>query len=171
MVFVSFPDTKARRRAQGAEGLRARSPGGRREKQVTIQVRLSDLDYFQMDSPTGNTGKWVVETGNINVMVGGSSDKLPLSATVKVNGYYVAELKRPLRIPRMRRPLSFASSRLAILSLIRARRRTTCGAGERRAPTPPLLPRPARPRPAPPITEVGVERLPAQAYPQPRPAA
>jgi hypothetical protein len=57
------------------------------EKQVTVKVRLSDLDYFQMDSPTGDTGKWVVESGNVNVMVGGSSDNLPLSATVKVNGY------------------------------------------------------------------------------------
>jgi beta-glucosidase len=86
-VFVSFPDTKARRAPKELKGFARVHLEAGQEKQVTIKVRLSDLDYFQMDSPTGNTGKWVVETGNVNVMVGGSSDKLPLSATVKVNGY------------------------------------------------------------------------------------
>ena len=33
-----------------------------------------------MDSPTATTGKWVVESGNVNIMVGGSSTNLPLSA-------------------------------------------------------------------------------------------
>ena len=57
------------------------------EKQITIPVRLADLDYFQMDSSTATTGKWVVESGNINIMVGGSSTSLPLSMTVPVTGY------------------------------------------------------------------------------------
>ena len=86
-VFVSFPDTKARRPPKELKGFARVHLEAGQEKQVTIKVRLSDLDYFQMDSPTGTTGKWVVETGNVNIMVGGSSDNLPLSATVKVNGY------------------------------------------------------------------------------------
>jgi beta-glucosidase len=86
-VFVSFPDTKARRPPKELKGFARVHLEAGQEKQVTVKVRLSDLDYFQMDSPTGDTGKWVVESGNVNVMVGGSSDNLPLSATVKVNGY------------------------------------------------------------------------------------
>ena len=57
------------------------------EKQITIPVRLSDLDYFQVDAPGATTGKWVVETGTIQIKVGGSSTNLPLTATVNVNGY------------------------------------------------------------------------------------
>ena len=87
LVFVSFPDTKARRPPKELKGFARVHLEAGQEKQVTIKVRLSDLDYFQMDSPTVTTGKWVVESGNVNVMVGGSSDNLPLSATVKVNGY------------------------------------------------------------------------------------
>jgi len=40
-----------------------------------------------MDSPTANTGKWVVESGNVQIMVGGSSTSLPLSMMVPVAGY------------------------------------------------------------------------------------
>ncbi len=87
LVFVSFPDTKARRPPKELKGFARVHLEAGQEKQVTIKVRLSDLDYFQMDSPTGTTGKWVVESGNVKVMVGGSSANLPLSATVKVNGY------------------------------------------------------------------------------------
>ncbi len=87
MVFVSFPDTQARRPAKELKGFARVHIDAGQERQITIPVRLADLDYFQMDSPTGNTGKWVVESGNVKVMVGGSSANLPLSATVKIDGY------------------------------------------------------------------------------------
>jgi beta-glucosidase len=87
MVFVSFPDTQARRPAKELKGFARVHLDAGQERQITIPVRLADLDYFQMDSPTGNTGKWVVESGNVKVMVGGSSANLPLSATVKIDGY------------------------------------------------------------------------------------
>lgn len=87
MVFVSFPDTKARRPPKELKGFaRVRLAPGQ-EKQVTIPVRLADLDYFQTDSANPTSGKWVVESGSVKVMVGGSSTTLPLSTTVKVNGY------------------------------------------------------------------------------------
>src|SRR4029078_4203811 len=59
------------------------------EKQITIPVRLSDLDYFQTDSAGATTGKWVVESGDITIMVGGSSvNFLPeMTKTVTVKGY------------------------------------------------------------------------------------
>jgi beta-glucosidase len=87
MVFVSFPNTTARRPAKELKGFARVSLNAGQEKQITIPVRLADLDYFQMDSPTATTGKWVVESGDVEVMVGGSSTNLPLSGTVTVNGY------------------------------------------------------------------------------------
>jgi beta-glucosidase len=87
MVFVSFPHTSARRPPKELKGFMRVSLNPGEEKQITIPVRLADLDYFQMDSSTATTGKWVVESGDINIMVGGSSTNLPLSGTVTVNGY------------------------------------------------------------------------------------
>jgi beta-glucosidase len=87
MVFVSFPDTHARRSVKELKGFTRVHLAKGEEKQVTIPIRLSDLDYFQMDSSTASTGKWVVETGNIQIMVGGSSSNLKSAGTVKVNGY------------------------------------------------------------------------------------
>jgi beta-glucosidase len=87
MVFVSFPDTAARRPPKELKGFARVHLDAGQEKQITVPVRLADLDYFQMDSPMGETGKWLVESGNVKVMVGGSSTNLPLSATVTVNGY------------------------------------------------------------------------------------
>jgi len=91
MVFVSFPNTAVGRR-QGQKELKgfARvSLAAGQAKQVTIPVRLSDLDYFQADSPTAQTGHWVVESGPVKIMVGDSSTNLPLTGMVNVNGYTV----------------------------------------------------------------------------------
>ncbi len=59
------------------------------EKQITIPVRLSDLDYFQADTAGATTGKWVVESGDIQIMVGGSSTNfLPtMTKPSTVHGY------------------------------------------------------------------------------------
>jgi beta-glucosidase len=59
------------------------------EKQITIPVRVSDLDYFQTDSASATTGKWVVESGDIQISVGGSSVNLSpaMTKTVTVKGY------------------------------------------------------------------------------------
>jgi beta-glucosidase len=88
MVFVSFPNTAARRGPKELKGFARVSLQPGEEKQVTIPVRLADLDYFQQDSSSPNAGgRWVVESGDVKIMVGGSSTNLPLSATVQVNGY------------------------------------------------------------------------------------
>jgi beta-glucosidase len=87
MVFVSFPGTQARRPVKELKGFARVHLEAGQEKQITIPVRLADLDYFQMDTPTGTTGKWVVESGTVNIMVGGSSTNLPLMASVQVHGY------------------------------------------------------------------------------------
>jgi beta-glucosidase len=87
MVWVSYPETTARRRAKELKGFARVHLEAGEEKQITIPVRLSDLDYFQVDAPGATTGKWVVESGNIKIMVGGSSTSMPLSQTVLVHGY------------------------------------------------------------------------------------
>ena len=88
MVFVSFPPgTGSRRSVKELKGFQRVSLAAGEEKQVTIPIRLSDLDYFQADSANPTGGKWVVESGNIKLMVGGSATNLPLTATLPVNGY------------------------------------------------------------------------------------
>lgn len=88
MVFVSFPNTTARRGPKELKGFTRVSLQPGEEKQVTIPVRVADLDYFQPDSSSVNaSGKWVVETGEVKIMVGGSAANLPLSASVQVNGF------------------------------------------------------------------------------------
>jgi len=93
MVFVSFPNTQARRPIKELKGFARVTLGPGEEKQISIPVRLSDIDYFQTDASDPTKGKWVVETGPVKIMVGGSSTNLPLSATVNVAGYESASSK------------------------------------------------------------------------------
>jgi beta-glucosidase len=93
MVFVSFVGTTARRPLKELKGFARVSLAPGEEKQISIPVRLSDLDYFQTDAANPRSGKWVVETGQVKISVGGSSTSLPLTATVNVNGYESASSK------------------------------------------------------------------------------
>jgi beta-glucosidase len=88
MVFVSFPDSAAPRRpVKELKGfVRVRLDPGQ-EKQVVVPIRLQDLDYFATDVANPATGAWRVESGHVDIMVGGSSASLPLKARVAVNGY------------------------------------------------------------------------------------
>ena len=87
MVFVSFPNTTARRGLKELKGFTRVSLQPGEEKQVTIPIRLSDLDYFQTDPANPTSGNWVVENGVINVLVGGNASDLQSAGTVKVQGY------------------------------------------------------------------------------------
>src|SRR5262249_34668101 len=87
MVFVSFLDSKGRRALKELKAFARVHLAAGEEKQISIPLRLADLDYFQMDAPTASTGKWVVESGTVQITVGGSSTNLPRSANVMVNGY------------------------------------------------------------------------------------
>lgn len=88
MVFVSYPDSSGPRRPvkelKGFARVRL-APG--QEKQVVIPVRLQDLDYFVTDATNPTTGRWQVESGHVDIMVGGSSTKLPLEARIALNGH------------------------------------------------------------------------------------
>jgi beta-glucosidase len=83
-LFVSFPNSKAVRRTTIKElkGFARVSLAPGETKQVMIPVRLKDLDYYDQDNQV-----WVVEGGEISIMVGGSSTNLPLKGSVTVNGY------------------------------------------------------------------------------------
>jgi len=98
MVFVSFPNTSQRRGPKELKGFARVSLAAGEAKQVTIPVRLSDLDFFQTDAPaaTATTGHWVVETGPVNIMVtDGSQDStgktifLPTQSVNVTQGYTV----------------------------------------------------------------------------------
>jgi beta-glucosidase len=82
MVWVSHPDTKARRPQKELRGFTRVSLNPGEAKQVLIPIRLKDLDYFDQ-----STNQWVVESGSINITVGGNSTNLPLSGTVAIQGY------------------------------------------------------------------------------------
>lgn len=85
MVFVSFSSTRARRPVEELKGfVRGHLEAGQ-EKQVTIPVRLADLDYFVTHAAA--PGTWVVETGDLEIEVGGSSANLPLTAQLTVTGF------------------------------------------------------------------------------------
>jgi beta-glucosidase len=82
-AFVSYPNTKRTGHSNVKElkgFVRTAIPVGTTPTMVTIPLRISDLKYW--DTPTG---KWVGETGAINVMVGGSSDTLspPVTLTIQ----------------------------------------------------------------------------------------
>jgi|HubBroStandDraft_1064217.scaffolds.fasta_scaffold00763_8 beta-glucosidase len=82
-VFVSYPNT-TRTGYKNVKELKAYTrtpiPVGATPTMVTIPLRIADLKYW--DTPSS---KWVIETGAINVMVGGSSDSLlpPVTLTLQ----------------------------------------------------------------------------------------
>ena len=79
-VYVSYPQTKARRNAKELKGFaRVNIPAGE-ARRVSIPLRIRDLKYWDM-----TTNAWVVEKGPVLVQVGPSSDKLLLSQTLTVN--------------------------------------------------------------------------------------
>jgi beta-glucosidase len=82
MVFVSYPNTQARRPAKELKGFLRVSLAAGEQKQVVIPIRLKDLDYYDQVK-----NQWVVENGPINIMVGGRSTNLLPAGTVTVTGY------------------------------------------------------------------------------------
>jgi len=79
LLFVSYPDTKARRPIKELKGFARVSVPAGSKKTVQIPLRVSDLKYWNSTDK-----KWVVETGTVKVQVGPSSADLPLSATFTV---------------------------------------------------------------------------------------
>jgi beta-glucosidase len=79
LLFVSYPDTKAKRPIKELKGFARVSVPAGGKKTVQIPLRVSDLKYWNSTDK-----KWVVETGAVKVQVGPSSADLPLSGTFSV---------------------------------------------------------------------------------------
>jgi beta-glucosidase len=82
-LFVSYPNTKRTGHTNTKElkaFVRTPIPVGTTPTMVTIPLRVSDLKYW--DTPSS---QWVRETGAIQVLVGGSSDRLlpPVTLTLQ----------------------------------------------------------------------------------------
>jgi beta-glucosidase len=87
LLFTSYPNATKRRSAKELKGFARVSIAAGAKQTVTIPVRVSDLKYWDQakDGTTKDGSGWLVDSGTVKVMVGGSSDKLPLSDTFTVN--------------------------------------------------------------------------------------
>jgi beta-glucosidase len=87
LLFTSYPSATNRRSAKELKGFARVSLAAGAKQTVTIPVRVADLKYWNKakDSTTTDGSGWLVDSGPVKVMVGGSSDNLPLSDTFTVN--------------------------------------------------------------------------------------
>jgi beta-glucosidase len=87
LLFTSYPNATKRRSRKELKGFARVSLAAGEKKTVTIPLRISDLRYWDeaMGSSTKDGSGWLIDSGPVNVMVGGSSDDLPLSDTFTVN--------------------------------------------------------------------------------------
>jgi beta-glucosidase len=79
-VYVSRPNSRLERPAKELKGFRRVMVKAGERKGVTIQIRHSDLSDWDEA-----TQSWKLEPGNVNVLVGNSSDHLPIQKTIKIN--------------------------------------------------------------------------------------
>jgi beta-glucosidase len=78
-LFVSYPNSTVRRPAKELKGFHRVSLAPGETKQITIPVRVADLKAWD-----NTKSAWVPASGTVKVMVGPSSDKLPLTDTFTV---------------------------------------------------------------------------------------
>jgi len=79
-LFVSYPQTTARRSVKELKSFYRVSLTGMQTKRITLPVRVADLKYWNM-----TTSQWVVETGQVKIMVGPNAGNLMLQDTVMVH--------------------------------------------------------------------------------------
>ena len=86
MLFASYPEATKRRSAKELKGFARVSLAAGEKKTVTIPVRVSDLKYWDNDkgSSTKDGSGWLIDSGQVKVMVGPRADDLPLSDTFTV---------------------------------------------------------------------------------------
>jgi beta-glucosidase len=78
-LFVSYPNTTARRPVKELKGFHRVSLDPGQTKRITFPLRVSDLKYWDSTSSS-----WQVESGPVAIMVGPSSAELPLKDTMIV---------------------------------------------------------------------------------------
>ena len=77
-VYVSYSDSHIDRPEKELKGFKRVSLKAGERKTVTIPIRRNDLCHWDEAAQT-----WMLEPGKIQVMVGGSSDNLPLRCDVE----------------------------------------------------------------------------------------
>jgi beta-glucosidase len=87
LLFAAYPDAKKRRSQKELKGFARVSLDAGAKKTVTIPLRVADLKYWDQakDGTTTDGSGWLVDSGTVKVMVGGSSDNLPLTDSFTVN--------------------------------------------------------------------------------------
>jgi beta-glucosidase len=78
-LFVSYPQTQARRPIKELKGFRRVSLDPGVTKRVTFLLRVSDLRYWD-----SNSNSWNIENGTVQISVGPSSDRLMLTDTMVI---------------------------------------------------------------------------------------
>jgi beta-glucosidase len=78
-LFVSYPGTKARRPVKELKGFFRETLNPGETKRITFPLRVADLKYWD-----NTANAWQPPTGTVQIMVGGSSDNLPLKDTMTV---------------------------------------------------------------------------------------
>jgi beta-glucosidase len=86
LLFTSYPEAKKRRSVKELKGFARVSLDPGAKKTVTIPLRITDLKYWDKDkgSSTTDGSGWLVDSGEVKVMVGGSSADLRLSDSFQV---------------------------------------------------------------------------------------
>jgi beta-glucosidase len=79
-LFVSYPQTTQRRGLKELKGFYRVSLDPGQTKRITIPLRISDLKYWDMAQ-----NRWNIESGPVQVSVGPSAARLPLTDTFLVN--------------------------------------------------------------------------------------
>ena len=77
-VYVSRPSSKIERPVKGLKGFQRIALKAGERRTVTIPVRRADLCHWDESSQS-----WMLESGAMTVLVGGSSDSLPLNKDTK----------------------------------------------------------------------------------------
>jgi beta-glucosidase len=80
-VFVSFPETTARRSVKELKAFRKVAVGANETVSVTLPLRVKDLKYWQGDA----NGQWVIESGPVQIMVSKSAADADSSLKGTVN--------------------------------------------------------------------------------------
>ena len=76
-VYVSRPASRIERPVKELKGFSRVALKRGESKTVTIPIRRADLCHWDESAQT-----WMLEPGNINILVGGSSAQLPLKTEV-----------------------------------------------------------------------------------------
>jgi beta-glucosidase len=78
-LFVSYPNTTARRPRKELKGFRRVSLDAGQTKRITFRLRISDLKYWDSGS-----NSWQIANGPVQITVGPSSTELALTDTMMV---------------------------------------------------------------------------------------